>query len=393
MGMLISICFLLSACSEREEFESLVNRGIEEEEEVDVHLSLSSIPAISIEGDTDYRPMNTRAEGEIRSIIDNTYNCLVMKEIDSKWYVDTLLQQTLTSEGQWATIKVKEGMDFKDIQLTLRPGHYRVLAVLNPQSTHWNPDLVPGALVKGDGLKDTVAYAYTYFIQTGNYANIGKRQVLREVFSGIVDFTVEKTSDVHSNPVNGNTRISFVRRVMQIHFLLKDHESKEKKYNFSLTQHTVHATLKATQNGTYFCDGLDCFGKPYYIQGGQTKEMEICTDLNDIWRKARNGVQYKMAAYNVTVHSPFIFTDDATTVPYQIEKVKILGQSGFGGYTYVHPDPITGLILKNDTIQQIVFQTTDNSVGDLSHPEVTLEYLPDESALQLFGPYYECNIP
>ena len=391
MGMLISICFLLSACSEREEFESLVNRGIEEEEEVDVHLSLSSIPAISIEGDTDYRPMNTRAEGEIRSIIDNTYNCLVMKEIDSKWYVDTLLQQTLTSEGQWATIKVKEGMDFKDIQLTLRPGHYRVLAVLNPQSTHWNPDLVPGALVKGDGLKDTVAYAYTYFFATSSdHMNKGKRQVLKEVFSGIADFTVEKTSDVHSNPVNGDAHITLARKVMQIHFLLKDTITSG-GLNFTETQYTVMATLKTTNEKAYFCDGVTCFGDPYYIQGGQTAEMDVCMSLFGQWRKSETrDARYLMSSYHTTIHSPFIFADERLTVPFQIENVKIYGQSGMP--IYIYPQPITDLMVKNDTIQQIVFQNTDKVIG--GNPiKITLEYLPDESALQLFGPYYECNIP
>lgn len=391
MGMLISICFLLSACSEREEFESLVNRGIEEEEEVDVHLSLSSIPAISIEGDTDYRPMNTRAEGEIRSIIDNTYNCLVMKEIDSKWYVDTLLQQTLTSGGQWATIKVKEGMDFKDIQLTLRPGHYRVLAVLNPSSTYWNPDLVPGALVKGSQVNDTVAYAYTYFFQplSSHHSNKGERQVLKEIFAGTTEFTVEKTSKVDLPPVNGNTHITLFRKVMQFRFLLKDYVTEKNEFNFIETQYTVKATLK-TVGKEYFCDGLNCFGQPYYIQGGQTTKMKICTDLTGRWRKGENKGQYLITSYHATIHSPFIFADDNLTVPFQIDSVTISGQST--GPLHIYSQTITDLKVNNDTIQQIVFQNTD-SIIEGERDKIILEYLKDESALQLFGPYYECNIP
>jgi len=72
---------------------------------------------------------------------------------------------------------------------------------------------------------------------------------------------VEKTSGLHLNPVNGNTPIAFARKVAQLRFLLKDEESKENKFNFVTTRHTVYATLKATQTGNPFCDGLDCWGE------------------------------------------------------------------------------------------------------------------------------------
>lgn len=392
MGMLISICFLLSACSEQEEFESLVNRGIEEEEEeVDVRLSLSSIPAISIEGDTDYRPMNTRAEGEIRSIIDTTYNCLVMKEIDSKWYVDTLLYPILLEGEEKSSIRVTDDMKFKDIQLTLRPGHYRVLAVLNPLSTHWNPNLVPGALVKGDGVNDTVEYAYTYYFQplSSSHMNKGERQVLKEIFAGTTEFTVEKTSKVDLPLVNGNTHITLFRKVMQFRFLLKDYVTEKNEFNFIETQYTVKATLK-TVGKEYFCDGLNCFGQPYYIQGGQTTKMKICTDLTGRWRKGENKGQYLITSYHATIHSPFIFADDNLTVPFQIDSVTISGQST--GPLHIYSQPITDLQVNNDTIQQIVFQNTDSIIeGD--RDKIILEYLKGESSQQLFDPYYECNIP
>lgn len=396
IGMLIGICFLLSACSEQEEYENLLNNGIGEKEKVEVRLSLSPLPEIQMEGSTDYRPMAAREAGSVRSIICDVYKCLVMKEIDDKWYVDTLMEQTLTgqpvtNDNRRATIKVEENMKFEDIRLTLRPGHYRVLAVLNPVSTKWNSQLVPGALVKGKEEADTVAHAYTYFFQESyTYGNHGKREVRYEVFSGTADFTVEKTSDVHSDPINGNTRITFARRVMQIHFLLKDHEITGNDYNFSNTQYTIYATLKATGEEAYFCDGLDCFGKAYYTREKHTTEMDICTQVIGYWRMAENGMRYKMAAYNVTVHSPFVFADDTASVPYQIEKVKIIGQAD--GYRYEYPGIITDLILKNDTIQQVVFQVTDKATDD--EPRcVTLDYLKEESNLRLFDPYYECNIP
>lgn len=395
IGMLAGICILLLACSEQEENESLY-AGVDKEK-VNVCLTLSSIPKIQWEGNTDYHPMSGRAEEkeEVHSLIANRYNCLVMKEIGEKWYVDTLVHPTLTQAGQWSELKLTDSAKFKDLQLTLRPGRYRVLVVLNPGSVAWNRDLKPGAVVKGGA--DTVAHAYTYGYQTSQswQPNYEMFQVNREIFAGSAEFTVEKTSDLHSPPVNGNTHVTFARKVMQMRFLLKDSISPERKYNFSTTQHTVYTTFKATKPGVFFCDGLDCWGDAYYNSKSSTTELELCTQLFEPWRRAKTGINYQMTAPNVTVYSPFILTDSRKEVPHQLEKIKIVGQSGADGYVYIYPPGISGLVLRNNTIQQIVFQTTDEMDPTAAKPQkqVTLEYLPDEAFKDLFSPYYECNLP
>lgn len=163
IGMLVCIFILLLACSEPDENDSLINRNIMGKDKVNVSLSLS-LPEMQLEGNTDYRPMSSRAAGNIRSIIANSYKCLVIKEIGDKWYVDTLTQRKLTTAGTYAQVSITDDTRFNDLQLTLRPGHYRVLVVLNPRSTVWNPNLIPGAIVKGAA--DTIAHAYTYSYQT-----------------------------------------------------------------------------------------------------------------------------------------------------------------------------------------------------------------------------------
>ncbi|MCD8182598.1 MAG: hypothetical protein LUE99_05320 [Bacteroides sp.] len=109
-----------------------------------VNLSLSAIPKIHIDDNTDYCPISSRATENVRSIIANNYKCLVMKEIDTKWYVDTLTNRNLTDASKYSEVKVTDETRFNDLQLTLRPGHYRVLVVLNPLCGKWNADLVPG---------------------------------------------------------------------------------------------------------------------------------------------------------------------------------------------------------------------------------------------------------
>lgn len=394
-GMLAGSLFFLFACSEQQEYDSIINREVTEAETVDVNISLSSIPQIQVEGNTEYRPMYTRGENNVKSLIQNTYKCLVLKEIDNKWYVDTLTQRTLTNDGAGILLKVTDDTKFNDLKLTLRPGHYRVLVVLNTTSTKWNPDLKTGALVKGDA--DTIAYAYTYNIIHPNdtHLNRGKREVKYEVFAGTAEFTVNKTKDVHSPAINGNTRVNLSRKVMQMRFLLKDRESNKEKFNFSNTQHTVFFTLIADREKLPFCDGLDCWGNAYYSRTNPTLKLPLCTDLHTPWRLALTRDRYLTIAPNVTIYSPFVFTDPDVDVPYHIDSIKVSGQSGPGGYVYDYPLPITDLILRNNTIQQTVFQTTDIYDENIASPQlkVTLDYLKDESSLSLFPSNYECNIP
>lgn len=396
IGMLVCIFILLLACTERDETDSLINREIMGKDRVNVSLSLSSLPEMKIEGNTDYRPMGTRASGNVRSKIYNRYKCLVLKEIGDKWYVDSLLERKLTNIKELfyenKTLDVTDDFKFNDLHLSLRPGHYRVLVVLNSRAVKWNQDLIPGAVVKRE--TDTVTHAYTYALQTSikDYINYNKIQLNREIFAGTAEFTVEKTPDLHSSPISGNTRIVLKRKVMQLRFMLKDKEIND--INFSTTQHTIHTFLVSTDPQKPLCDGLDCWGEPYYNHKTPTMSMELITDLQDDWRLANNDIQYKIAAYNVTKFSPFVFSDDHKAMPYQIEKLKIYGQSEISAFNYTYPSVIPNLVLTDNSIQQIVFQVTNEvKYAPNEHPLVTLKYLEDESKMDLFDPYYECNIP
>lgn len=389
IGMLVCIFILLLACTERDETDSLINREIMGKDEVKVSLSLSSLPEIKIEGNTDYRPMGTRASGNVRSIIYNMYKCLVMKEIGSKWYVDTVLQPTLTDASMFDYLKVTDDTRFNDLQLTLRPGHYRVLVVLNFQATNWNTALVPGAIVKGE--TNTVAHAYTYKYQTDpTFSNIGLRQLGSEVFAGTADFTVSKTTDLHTNPVIGDTKINLGRKVMMMRYLLKDIPSLDDMLNFKETQYTVYTTLKATHSDKPFCDGLDCWGKAYYNHQNPTLKLKTCTCLGWYFKEASNGKKYIIISGLPTINSPFVFTDNNTQVPYELDEIIITGQSD--GPLFTYPALIPNLILQNNTIQPVVFQSSGKVKEPISFPlEIFLEHLEDESKQDLFDPYFECN--
>lgn len=392
--MLTGICTLFAACSEQEENESLINTAIEGEETVDVSLSLSLSPEVYLNGNTDYQPMATRAgetdPDKVLSLIHNTYRCLVLKEINSQWYVERLADMKLTNGG-FGSVKVTATTKFNDLQLTLQPGHYKILAVLNPYYGLWNPGLVPGAIVKNE--TDTITHAYTYLFQPSySYGNHGKREVGAEIFAGTAEFEVVKTSDLHTDPINGNTTISFTRKVTNMRFLLKDNGDKtDNSTNFILTSYLMLATLKATQPGAVFCDGLDCWGKAYYNRQKSTTELEICLWAEPNWKTAFNGSQYHMTGHDATVYSPYVYTDNEQSIPYQIKEFQIYGQSG--EFTYIYRQPIENLTLVNNTIQQLVFQATDEvAPKPSSKGEVTLQHLENEDSMDLFDDYYEHNI-
>lgn len=100
-----------------------------------------------------------------------------------------------------------------------------------------------------------------------------------------------------------------------------------------------------------------------------------------------------MALSRATVYSPFVFTDSLTPqVPYLVDEIMVSGQSE--GPLYPYPKPIPNLTLTNSTIQQFVFRTTDESTTDSQGKEnIPLEYLKEESSLDLFDDNYECNRP
>lgn len=390
--MLTGICTLFPACSEQEEIESLMDSTGKAEETVDVTLGLSLSPEVYLNGNTDYQPMSTRAgeaaeePDKVLSIIQNIYKCLVLKEIGNQWYVDRLVNLKLTDQRK-TKIGVTATTKFNDLHLTLQPGHYKILAVLNPETGTWNPGLVPGAIVKNEA--DTITHAYTYYFEMSyDYGNRGKRQIAYEIFSGTADFTVEKTSDLHTDPINGNRTISFTRRVMNIRYLLKDN-GMQNSTNFISTPYTVYATLKATEEAN-FCDGLDCWGKAYYNRQKPTRVLDMQTTLWTTWRTADNNSRYLMISRNATVYSPFVFTDDEQPVPYQMEVI-ISGQSG--NFSYIYRQPIEHLTLTNNTMQQIVFQATED-VDDTSYWPgiVTLEHLESEDSMYLFDKYYENSL-
>ena len=126
--------------------------------------------------------------------------------------------------GPWAELKIAGDLPPCPFNLELRPGDYRIVAVINWGSADWNNDLVPGKVVSDetDGSLRTPPLL-TYTIST-HWMNNGYRQLSREVFVAVADFPVPKSGDLHSAGVPPVT-LRAERRVAKFRVLLKDKPS------------------------------------------------------------------------------------------------------------------------------------------------------------------------
>lgn len=361
-----------------------------------VSLPLSLAPGIGVDGKTDYEPMSTKADDPIKTKIDNICYCLVLKEIESNWYVDTLLQVQLDKDKSlYGTLSIDADGPIGNIEMVLRPGHYRILAVANGSNVKWNSALIPGYPVKGETISEKeIPYAFTYLIEESpSFQNVGYRSLLKEIFTGTYQFTISKTGNLHADPINGNTAIFLTRKVSRFRILLKEGASPQYQHVFLKTDHFAKLVLKA-KGDTPFCDGVNCWGNAYYNQQNPTFELPMYISTDGHWRTAtQSSSSYQMVVPGRSTYpAALIFTDETKTdgILYDITLSRMTAQSP--GFTYYYDETIPDHILYPNSIDGIVFQTTDvaKDIGT-GYPSIRLQQVPGEDAVTLFDPFFEIN--
>lgn len=344
-----------------------------------------------LEHESSLEPM-TRATA-YEEWIDNEYRILVLKKIESQWIVDTLLKPLLdVSKNQWTTdIKIGSALPENSFSVELRPGDYRAVAVLNPRHGTWNTDLVPGAVVADADNPSLPAPPLMTYSISEHPANTGYRHLNREVFVAVTDFTVPKSSDLHSGGMPPVT-LTAERRVGKFRMLLKDKPSPKEGFIFERTAHT--GSFVFTSKGRPFPDGIDALGAMYYDPESPLQQLG--------WRISTMGnfhpsgaYTYQMSQPNSTVYSPFIFADPQEgELPIEISVDIITGASG--GFSYLIDEAFDRTLAVSKVIG-IVFETTDILLDDSWQITVKAVEAHDdegvvEDATKLFGAFYEWNI-
>ena len=380
--LLVWAAFLAGGCSDETPFGRISPDG---EPRVEVGFRLEAVAT-----DASIEPM-TRATS-YKEWFGNSCRLLILKKADTRWIVDATQNVLLdAASGPWLELKLSGDLPPCTFGLELRPGDYRIVAVLNFQSGDWNTELVPGTVVAdvADASMRTPPLI-TYLIST-HWMNTGYRQLSREVFVAVADFTVPKSGDLHSSGVPAVT-LRAERRVAKFRVLLKDKRSPVNDFSFQKTAHTFRARF--ISKATPFAEGIDALGGMYYGDFG-VYELPWC--MSTIGEFYASGTDvYQMCQTNSTVFSPFLFADPRSAgVPFEITDIRISGASGSGGFSYKTGEPFTRTLVCNG-ICGVVFETTD--VYDDSSSQLLVDVVgavdskgDPEDAAALFDPFYEWN--
>lgn len=385
----LGIC--LTACEEEE------TNYTGESGKYSFSISLSLATDVRLQTETDYVPMATKAEDEIKTIIDENLQYMVLKKIDSEWYVDSYGGFIPGKISPISTKKKIYGNEsIGTIDLTLTPGDYNLLVVANGSQVVWNPDLKPGYKVsKQTEQGKEIAYAFTYYYipTSSSFFNKGYPQLSYEIFTDSYPFTVTKTGDLHTDPLSKKRHPILSRKVSRFRLILKDVRFSTEKICFDNTEHFADLELIAKDNNRPFCDGIDCLGNAYYKQEPTTKFRMFMSTYSKWQDSGGSGYQLVLRTHS-TYTGVFILTDEknVTGIPYDICLKGITGQSG--GFTYYYNELITGHTLYPNSIDGVVFQPTNVSESvPGTKGNVKLEQVPNENAVDLFGPFYEVNQP
>lgn len=356
--------------------------GNEGDQAVEVEFTMEEMP---VDTDASIEPMSRGAS--YRNWISNACRMLILKKSENRWIVDGT-ETILLDPGLriWNELRLTE-LPACSFSFELRPGDYRVVAVLNPYAATWNDELVPGTVVADEA--DPALHTpplLTYTIST-HWMNQGRRMLHREVFVAVTDFTVPKAGDLHGTGM-APVKLRAERRVGKFRILLKD--NPDEYYSFELTAHTVNLILSSQQRP--FPEGIDALGGMYYGQEG-LYEMKWCFSTAGEFQTSGRGA-YLMTLPNSTVFSPFLFADpEVEELTFRVSDITIAGASG--GYAY-KTEEVFDRELATNKITGIVFEATHKHENISSQIVVDVVEAVDaegdpENAATLFDPYYEWN--
>lgn len=376
IGVLAAL--LVYACSDDERFAP--RTASEPGVRVGFRLEASADTGTSVE------PM-TRAT-DYKTCIRNGFRMLVLKKIDTRWVVDR------TEEARFCPSLPASAEYYRSVlpdtlfSLTMRPGDYRLVAVLNPHRVVWNKALIPGTTVADEANPSLPVPVLVEYTVSSHWANNGYRMLSREIYVAVSDFTVAKTDNLHAAGMQPIT-LDAQRRVAKVRFLLKNTPSPVDSLQFDKTMHDFQVVFKATDKP--LPAGIDALGGMYY--GPEPLyELPWCLTTTTTWYPSGKA-SYLMTDPHATVFSPFVFAEPDVEIPVDIVIESIEGASG--GYTY-WTNEVFRRKLRASRITGVVLQTVDSLRTGGTQKEVEVTEATDslgrpEDAATLFDPFFEWN--
>lgn len=381
--VLIIGMFLLFACEEEQMISDIPEMSTDAET-----VPVSFNVALQMDGNTEYVPMSRAGEQPIITTMSAAQPYILMKKVDEKWYIDRIDKWQLS--GTSATLKVTLKTQLNPLSLMLTPGTYRLAVFLNGNGLVWDKSFKVGSFVADASTADEDFPCLATYAKETTYNH---QSVLlgKDIFSGYEEFTVNKNDNLHTDAPKHSFNISLTRKVGQIQFLL---EKTSATASFSTTSYTIDANLRA-QSPSFFCEGLNVLGLPYFNKENPCTELKFCcsTQFLSGWRTDKKGRQYQMAETGSTIFSPYLLADPNNTkgVDFEICDIWISGQ--VENYEYQYEGTISK-VLKANHVCGVAFEARRDSAPPLS---TYVELMIDENGHPvpesdfLLPPYYIWN--
>lgn len=397
MFLLAFISGLFCACEHDEVPGGRNDEPAEGAVPVNFELQLNGSP--DIETGTGYLPM-TKAATPIKSGLYKDYKYVLLKKIEDSWYIEQIensrLGNTTTGSTGWWDIEVRDDGPVGNVAMELRPGVYKLAVFLNSRCVIWDKSLKPGDRVYTEGKpgeKFPCICRYAYDSYQPDCISL-----TRELFTGSVDFIVEKNGDLHTEATGREPAVTLTRKVGQFQILLKKTEMNDPDaFSFGNYAYFIKATFRA-QEGYVFCEGLDVTGMPYTDTEKPWKQFDYyasTTSFSNKWRTDRDGRMYRMVELNSTDPALYLIADPGQTqgVPYTVEIKSLTGPSGEYPYEGFHyeGEPLTG-VLKINSVSGIALECVQPQESRVKIGVATdgngRPLTPEE---YLFSPYYLWN--
>ena len=394
------LVFLIGACTREETVDT--QWGLSGET-IPVVLSVG-IAEGQFDSQSAYEPMS-RAGGEVLASIRNQYLCLIMKEIDGNWTVDTLLYPTIdANEGSWGNLAITGALPQNELRIDLTPGHYAMSVVLNYNSaSSYYSKWERGTIVQASG--NTPSPLVGYLVLGSSYGDATKAEKIlyNEIFAGWTKFTVDKTNQLQPSGSPIPVTVATTRKVASLRIYLEESNASP---TLSSTMNQYILFNMTAGEGYAFPDALDIWGDPYYSATPLTymdgafvvTQKYLPTDYGNFKIPAPPGDYQRWNGH-------YYFTDPAVTtgIPYTIADIRVSQSSQDNTIWFYEPtidrkfyhNQQDGIAFKNiDGSETILIDNGNNGQSTEFHAKLVLSLDSQDqplNAADLFTPHYDWN--
>ncbi|MDR2038216.1 MAG: hypothetical protein LBQ60_09855 [Bacteroidales bacterium] len=392
LTIFFAVILYVSACQKDETILK------ENDKNVNVKISLSMNEFMDQE--TGYTLMkSTRANPVNRCYTTNGFATIITKKIDHYWIVDTVIHKELVTGKGTGSFYLTDQHILNDVSLEMRPGTYRVVIITGKafSTWSWNDQIKKGLVVEDTDITDyPVPFACKYKANNQNgFTNTDSLTLGTEVFSGMKQFEVKKTEDLHSDVIVNDVKVELLRKVSNYRMALRHiTDGTVEPFHIGGQKYYIMAQFN-TKKDTPFCQGLNIWGDPWYNPDKKMTSWWYCTEVYPDLVKGKDGLDYLVNSPLPTLrqYSSYMFTDPKVEVPITISSVKI--NKGYNLAEFFYLGSVTDTI-KHNNIRGIAFRSSLNDLPGGYYFELFLEEdsnnIPINTAT-LFDDFIEYNLP